>query len=87
MIKAYVLAFLALSLILGCLAYKLGQQKTDPKKNPTTKTKLDEKIEAIKSEIEALENSLPEEIEANTARIEELKSQLEDIKKIKQKFN
>lgn len=87
MIKAYVLAFLALSLILGYLAYKLGQHKTDPKKNPTTKTKLDEKIEAIKAEIEALENSLPEEIEANTARIEELKSQLEDIKKIKQKFN
>ena len=89
MIKLYVLAFVALSIFLGYMAYKMGKNKKEKEspKKPTTKSRLDDKIEAIKAEIEALENSLPEEITANSARIEELKTQLEDIKKLKLKFN
>lgn len=87
MIKVYVLTFLALSLFLTFLAYRVGKLKTATKQKPKTKSSLDEKIEEIKAEIEALENSLPEEIEANSAKIVELKAQLEDIKTIKKRFN
>ncbi len=82
-----VLIFLALAITFIVFAFKFGSSEKEKKKEVVYNDNLDKMMLDIQAEILRRETTIPGSIEENEKKVYELKSELERIKVLKNKFN